>query len=312
MTSMAYDAGPMDVTTWQPAPRTTPVLRREGRIVNAMSVDVEDYFQVQAFANNISRDSWDSRDCRVEENTDRVLGLFADSGIKATFFTLGWVAERYPQLIQRIVNQGHELASHGYAHFRVDEQTPAAFLDDITRTKKLLEDTGSTAVTGYRAATFSIGAKNLWAFDVLQEAGYAYSSSVNPIRHDFYGMPDAPRFAFLPKGDAGIREYPITTLRFGEKNLPCGGGGFFRLLPYPISRWAMRRVNRKDGQPCIFYFHPWEVDPDQPRVPNISAKTRFRHYLNLGRMEARLRALGQDFAWDRMDRVFSAGAENAP
>ena len=293
--------------TAQFVPHDKPILRRGGKIVNAMSVDVEDYFQVQAFANNISRDSWDSRECRVEANTDRILAIFDDAGIKATFFTLGWVAERYPLLVRRIVDQGHELASHGHAHFRADEQTPDAFRDDISRTKKTLEDTGGTAVTGYRAATFSIGAKNLWSFDVLREAGYAYSSSVNPIHHDFYGMPDAPRFAFLPDGEAGLEEFPITTLRLGNKNLPCGGGGFFRLLPYPVSRWAMRRVNRMDGQPCIFYFHPWEVDPDQPRVPNISAKTRFRHYLNLGRMETRLRALTRDFAWDRMDRVFGKG-----
>ena len=288
-------------------PQHKPVLRRDGKIVNAMSVDVEDYFQVQAFADRIPRDTWDSRECRVEANTDRILGLFGDAGIKATFFTLGWVAERYPQVVHRIVEQGHELASHGHAHFRADEQSPEAFLEDISRTKKTLEDTGGTPVSGYRAVTFSIGATNLWSFDVLREAGYAYSSSVNPIHHDFYGMPDAPRFAFLPDGESGIEEYPITTLRVGNKNLPCGGGGFFRLLPYAVSRWAMRRVNRQDGQPCIFYFHPWEVDPGQPRIPDISAKTRFRHYLNLDRMETRLRALTRDFAWDRMDRVFGKG-----
>jgi len=279
--------------------------RIRGNVVNAMSVDVEDYFQVQAFSNHIPREAWDSRECRVENNTNRILDMFADADIHATFFTLGWVAERFPRLVRRIVEQGHELASHGYAHYRVDEQTPEAFRADIRRTKKILEDIGGVAVRGYRAATFSIGAKNLWAFDVLGDEGYAYSSSVNPIRHDFYGMPEAPRFAFHPNRASGFEEYPITTLRVGNHNLPCGGGGFFRLLPYVASRWAMRRVNTADGQPCIFYFHPWEVDPDQPRIAGISMKTRFRHYLNLGRMETRVRALTRDFTWDRIDRVFA-------
>lgn len=286
-------------------------LRRDGQIVNAMSVDVEDYFQVQAFANNVERASWDARECRVERNTDFVLQLFADAGIRSTFFTLGWVAERYPELVRRIVDQGHELASHGYAHFRVDEQTPDEFRGDIRRTKMLLEDTGGTAVRGYRAATFSIGAKNLWAFDVLREEGYVYSSSVNPIRHDFYGMPNAPRFGFRPDGPSGIEEFPITTVRFGERNFPCGGGGFFRLFPYALYRWALRRVNAQDQQSCIFYFHPWEIDPGQPRIPNTSLKTRFRHYLNLERTATRLRALTRDFAWDRMDRVFLTGDDSA-
>lgn len=289
-------------------------VRVKDRIVNAMSVDVEDYFQVQAFAGTIDRSDWDSYPHRVVQNTERVMEIFSDGGIHATFFTLGWVAERYPELIRRIVGEGHELASHGMAHFRVDGQSPDAFREDIRRAKKTLEDVGGTAVTGYRAATFSIGEKNLWAFDVLQEEGYRYSSSINPINHDLYGMPNAPRFGFYPRsanggapgGANGIPEYPITTIRFGNTNRPCGGGGFFRLFPYPLSRWAMRRVNRQDGQPCIFYFHPWEVDPGQPRIPNISAKTKFRHYLNLGRMEPRLRQMTKDFAWDRMDRVFAS------
>jgi len=281
-----------------------PVLRRNRQIVNAMSVDVEDYFQVQAFAGNVERSSWDDRECRVERNTDFVLQLFADAGIKSTFFTLGWVAERYPALVQRIVEQGHELASHGYAHFRVDEQTPTDFRADIRKTKQLLEDIGGAAIRGYRAATFSIGAKNLWAFDVLHEEGYEYSSSVNPIRHDFYGMPDAPRFGFQPDGPSGITEYPITTVRLANRNFPCGGGGFFRLLPYALYRRALQRVNARDQQSCIFYFHPWEIDPNQPRIPNTSLKTRFRHYLNLERTASRLQALTRDFLWDRMDRVF--------
>lgn len=288
-----------------------PVLRRDGQIVNAMSVDVEDYFQVQAFAKTIDRADWDRLECRVERNTDGVLRLFDEAEVKATFFTLGWVAERYPQLIRRIVEQGHELASHGYAHFRADSQTPDSFRKDIRKTKRLLEDTGGVAVNGYRAATFSIGTKNLWAFDVLGEEGYRYSSSVNPIRHDYYGMPNAPRFGFRPGGKTDIVEFPITTVRVGSRNYPCGGGGFFRLLPYPLYRAALHRVNRNDNQPCIFYFHPWEIDPEQPRIPNAPLKTRFRHYLNLERTAPRLRRLTRDFEWNRMDRVFLDGDDEA-
>lgn len=286
----------------------------DGQIVNALSVDIEDYFQVQAFANTIDRSDWDSHPHRVVQNTEKVLEIFSDGGAKGTFFTLGWVAERYPELIRRIVDEGHELASHGMAHFRVHEQTPDAFRDDIRSAKKLLEDTGGVAVTGYRAATFSIGEQNLWAFDILEDEGYQYSSSINPINHDLYGMPNAPRFGFYPTAhsvkETGIIEFPITTIRIGNTNRPCGGGGFFRLFPYALSRWAMRQVNAKDNQPCIFYFHPWEVDPSQPRIPNISMKTRFRHYLNLNRMEARLRKMMTDFAWDRMDRVFDTQSTN--
>ncbi len=304
MTAVALQSEPAAAEARQFTSRSRPVLKKDGRIVNAISVDVEDYFQVQAFSDQIARSSWDDRECRVEANTDSVLRLFDDAGVHATFFTLGWVAERYPELVRRIVDQGHELASHGFAHFRVDAQTQDDFRADIRRTKQLLEDVGGVAVRGYRAATFSIGAGDLWAFDVLCEEGYAYSSSINPIRHDNYGMPDAPRFGFLPGGEAGIDEYPITTLRIGGRNYPCGGGGYFRLLPYTLLRWALRRVHADDKQPCIFYFHPWEIDPHQPRVPNITLKTRFRHYLNLGRMETRLRALTADFRWDRIDRVF--------
>jgi polysaccharide deacetylase family protein (PEP-CTERM system associated) len=277
---------------------------RNGRAVNAMSVDVEEHFQVQAMERTVKRGDWDRRASRVEASTNRILDLFAAHGAKATFFTLGWVAERHPLLIRRIVADGHELASHGYQHIRVDTQTPAEFRADICRTKVILEDIGGVPVKGYRAATFSIGRKNMWAFDELAAAGYTYSSSINPIRHDLYGMSEAPRGPFLPNG-TGITELPITTLRLGERNLPCGGGGFFRLLPYRISRWAISTVNAKDAMPTIFYFHPWEVDPQQPREPGLSAKSRFRHYLNLGRMERRLTQLVRDFAWDRMDHVFA-------
>ncbi len=273
-------------------------------IRNAMTVDVEDYFQVSAFEGVIDRARWDTFPCRVEANTDRVLALFEMAEIKATFFTLGWVAARYPMLIRRIVDAGHELASHGYAHVRVTQQQPGAFRADIEKTKKLLEDIGGVPVCGYRAASYSIGADNLWALDELAEAGYRYSSSIYPVKHDLYGMPKAPRFAYYPRGKAGILEVPITTLRLGGHNLPCGGGGFFRLYPYAFSRWALRRVNQREGQAGLFYFHPWEIDAEQPRLSGLGMKTRFRHYLNLGRMESRLQALIDDFEWGRMDQIF--------
>jgi polysaccharide deacetylase family protein (PEP-CTERM system associated) len=278
-----------------------------GAPVNAMSVDVEDYFQVQAFADSIDRKDWDALPCRVERNVDRLLQVFGDAGVKATFFTLGWVAERYPALIQRIVAGGHELASHGWDHTRADSQQPSAFRADIVRTKKLLEDTGGVEVVGYRAATFSIGPKNYWAFAELGEAGYRYSSSLYPVKHDLYGDTSASRTPFHPDG-LPILEAPMTTVQYFGRNFPCSGGGYFRLLPYWLSRMNMRRVNAHDRQPCIFYFHPWEIDPEQPRQENVSAKSRFRHYTNLGRMEGRLKRLLVDFAWDRMDRVFLESA----
>jgi polysaccharide deacetylase family protein (PEP-CTERM system associated) len=271
---------------------------------NAMTIDVEDYFQVSAFAPHISRESWPQRECRVEANIDRVLGILEDGKAKGTFFTLGWIAERYPDMVRRIVAGGHELASHGYGHLRASDQSRAQFMEDISSSKKILEDIGGQQVLGYRAPSFSIGPANLWALDALQEAGYRYSSSIYPIAHDHYGMPDAPRFAFHPNGEQGLLEVPITTVRIGQRNLPAGGGGYFRLLPYALSRGMMRRVNRQDGQPAIFYCHPWELDPGQPRPAGLGLKTRFRHYVNLHRMEARIRALTRDFAWDRMDRIF--------
>ena len=280
-------------------------------ITNAMTVDVEDYFQVSAFADRIERDDWQSLPCRVEGNTDRVLQLFADKGVSATFFVLGWVAERYPALIKRIADQGHEVASHGYAHFRIHEQTAEVFREDVRRAKGLLEDTAAAPVTGYRAASFSLNAETLWAVDILAEQGYRYSSSVYPIRHDLYGMPDAPRFPFIHQGDSGLLEIPISTLRVMGRNLPCGGGGYFRLLPYGLMRGAMRKVNRREGRSCVFYFHPWEIDPGQPRVERVSLKTRVRHYTNLRRMKARLAAVLEDFSWDRLDRIHLPAADSA-
>lgn len=275
-----------------------------GGVVNAMTVDVEDYFQVSAFERHIPRTEWDRLPCRVERNTDRILGLFAESGVKSTFFTLGWVAERYPDLIRRIVADGHELACHGYSHVRANTQTPMAFREDVAKAKSLLEDAGGVRMKGYRAASYSIGAGNLWALEVLEELGFDYSSSIYPVKHDLYGMPEAQRFAFRPENAPGLVEIPVSTVVFGGKNFPCGGGGFFRLFPYALSRWAIRRVNRLEGQASVFYFHPWEIDPEQPRQGNISLRTRFRHYLNLSRMESRLARLLRDFHWDTMEKVF--------
>ena len=277
-------------------------------IRNAFSIDVEDYFQVSALAPHFPRHIWDQQPCRVERNVDRMLALLSDNRTQATFFTLGWVAERYPEMTKRIVAEGHELASHGYGHQRVSDLDRAGFFEDITRAKKLLEDLGGQAVIGYRAPSFSIGEKNLWALDTLGEAGYQYSSSIYPIRHDHYGMPNAPRFAFRPDTAKSLIELPATTIRFFDRNLPAAGGGYFRLLPYQISRWSIRRVNAKDQQPCIFYCHPWEIDPEQPRPTGMALKTRFRHYVNLGRTEPRLRSLLKDFRWGRVDDVFFGSA----
>jgi polysaccharide deacetylase family protein (PEP-CTERM system associated) len=275
-----------------------------GTLRNAMTVDVEDYFQVQAFANCIPRASWDTFPRRVEANTDRFLEQFDRAGVRATFFTLGWVAERHPALVRRIVNAGHELASHGYDHTRADAQDPDTFAADIRRAKSILEDIGGCAVIGYRAATFSIGARNAWAFGVLAAEGYRYSSSIYPVRHDLYGMPDAPRAPFRP-GDGTLWELPMTTVRLLGRNLPCSGGGYFRLLPYRLFRLGIGRANRRDRQPGIFYTHPWEIDATQPRVKDCGGTSRFRHYVNLHRTAPRLERLLRDFAWDRMDRVFA-------
>lgn len=271
-------------------------------ITNALTIDVEDYFQVSAFAPYIARSEWNSRECRVERNIDCILDLLACHGTHATFFTLGWIAERYPALVREIVQQGHELASHGYGHERASEQSEAVFFADVHLAKLVLEDVAGDAVKGYRAPSFSIGQRNLWAYDCLARAGYRYSSSIYPIRHDHYGMPQAPRFAH--RAAPGLIEIPITTLRVLNRNLPASGGGYFRLLPYAVSRWMLSRVNRADGESGIFYFHPWELDPGQPRIAGISRKTRFRHYVNIDRMPARLNRLLADFKWGRMDHIF--------
>ena len=272
------------------------------QIANALTVDVEDYFQVSALAPHFDRGDWHRIPSRVERNIDLVLALLAESGAKATFFTLGWIAERYPQLVTRIVAEGHELASHGYGHHRATDQHRSEFSEDIRKAKTLLEDRAGVEVKGYRAPSFSVGKKNPWVFDCIAEAGYRYSSSVYPIRHDHYGMPDAPRFPHQSRD--GLLEIPVTTARVLRANLPAGGGGYFRLMPYALSRSLIRRVNEIDGRPAVFYFHPWELDPGQPRVAGANLKTRFRHYLNLHRTEPRLRRLLRDFTWHRIDQVF--------
>jgi polysaccharide deacetylase family protein (PEP-CTERM system associated) len=271
-------------------------------ITNALTIDVEDYFQVSAFAPYIARADWDQRECRVERNVDRILALLDEQDTEATFFTLGWIAERYPQMVRRISSQGHEVASHGYGHERASDLSRSAFLADVERAKGVLEDLTGTEVAGYRAPSFSIGPGNLWALDSLARAGYRYSSSIYPIRHDHYGMPDAPRFAH--QAADGLIEIPITTLRMFNRNLPSSGGGYFRLLPYALSRWMLRQVNATDKESAVFYFHPWEIDPGQPRIAGIDRRTRFRHYVNIHRMERRLQSLLGDFKWGRMDHLF--------
>jgi len=275
-------------------------------IVNAMSVDIEEYFQVGAFEATIARGDWDGIASRVEANTGRVLDLYAAAGVHATFFTLGWVAERHPLLIRRIIAEGHELASHGYAHDRVHGFTPEQFRADLRRSRAILEDAGGVPIRGYRAPSFSIGKANAWALTVLAEEGYAYSSSVAPIAHDHYGWPDAPRFAHRPVAGSDLIEIPVTTARIGGR-LMSFGGGFFRLFPYAFARWATAQVNDGDRQPVVFYFHPWEVDPGQPRVAGAPLKSRIRHYTNLGAMAGKLERLMKDFSWDRMDRVYLGG-----
>ncbi len=270
---------------------------------NALSVDVEDWFQVGAFETVIDRKDWDSLECRVERNTDAVMALFDDAGIKGTFFTLGWVAERYPALMRRIVEAGHELASHGYGHDRVFTFTPKQFADDLERSRKIIEDISGTKVTGYRAPSFSIDQRTPWAHEILAEQGYTYSSSVAPVKHDHYGWAEAPRFAFRPVAGSDFLEVPVTTAQLGPKRLAAGGGGFFRLLPYAFSKWAIRQVNLDEQRPAIIYFHPWEIDPAQPRVANAPIKSKLRHYTKLDVMAEKLRRLPSDFQWERLDAV---------
>ncbi len=273
-------------------------------VTNALSIDVEDWFQVSAFSPYISRARWDVLPCRVERNVDLLLEILARHDAKATFFTLGWIAERYPAMVRRLVAAGHELASHGYGHQRATDQTEAAFKADLTLAKTVLEDICGLEVIGYRAPSFSVGEANPWAHDTMLETGHRYSSSVFPVAHDHYGAPDAPRFAHpLPNG---LWELPPATVRARGRNFPVGGGGWFRLMPYALTAWGIRRINQLERQPTIAYFHPWEFDPGQPRVETANAKARFRHYLNLSRTQVRLERLLVDFRWNRIDTTFSA------
>lgn len=271
-------------------------------IVNGLSVDVEDWFQVGAFEHTIAREDWDGLELRVGDNVARILDLFDEAGVKATFFTLGWIAERNRAAMRAIVDRGHELASHGYDHARVFTLSRTEFADDLAKSRAILEDAAGQAITGYRAPSFSIDSRNRWAHEVLAEHGYAYSSSVAPIVHDHYGWRDAPRFAFDPVPGSELVEIPVTTAILRGKRLAAGGGGFFRVLPYGFSRWAIRQVNA-EGRPAVFYFHPWEVDPGQPRVAGAPLRSRLRHYTNLSRMAGKLSDLLGDFAWGRMDAL---------
>jgi len=272
-------------------------------VINALSVDIEDWFQVGAFENVIERGQWPALEDRVERNVRAILELFDVAGAKATFFTLGWVAQRHHGLLREIADMGHEVASHGWDHRRVFTLTPAEFAEDIRKAREVLEDASGQRVTGYRAPSFSIDKRNQWAFDVLAEQGYAYSSSVAPVAHDHYGWADAPRFAFRPLVDAPLVELPVTTAMLGGRRVAAGGGGFFRVLPYAFSRWAIRQVNREARRPAVFYFHPWEIDPGQPRVAGAPLRSRFRHYMNLDKMAGKLSHLVDEFAWGRVDQV---------
>lgn len=281
------------------------------RPINGLSVDVEDWFQVGAFEKVIDRASWDGLPDRVERNCDEILAMFGEAGVKATFFTLGWVAERHPLLMRRIAEQGHEIASHGWDHARVFTLGADRFAADLERSRKVIEDTSGSKVSGYRAPSFSIDARTPWAFAVLAEQGYVYSSSVAPIAHDHYGWREAPRFAFRPLAGSDLIEIPVTTAEFAGRRLAAGGGGFFRVLPYAFSRWAIRQVNQRDGRPAVFYFHPWEIDPDQPRVSHAPLKSQLRHYSRLTAMAGKLRRLVGEFEWGRMDELAAREAQLA-
>jgi polysaccharide deacetylase family protein (PEP-CTERM system associated) len=274
---------------------------------NALTCDVEDYFQVGAFEHLIPKARWNDFECRIPRNVDRVLELCADAGVKGTFFTLGWVAERLPAVVRRIVDAGHEIASHGMRHERVFDLTAEAFRSDVARAKALLEDVSGTVVRGYRAPSWSLDASTPWAHSILEETGYTYSSSIYPVAHDHYGMPNAPTAPFFVRSTA-LLEIPASTVRLAGRNWPAAGGGFFRLLPLRVSLALLRRARARQAAPTVFYFHPWELDPGQPRIPGAGRKARFRHYLNLEKTEPRLAVLLKTFPWDRMDRVFLPSA----
>lgn len=280
-----------------------PKIEHKGRILNGLSVDVEAWFQVGAFEDVIARDQWGRLPDRVQRNVEEVLELFAEADVKATFFVLGWVAQRHPGLVRKIAEHGHEVASHGWDHARVHTMDRKGFARDIRQARIAIEDAGGVNVSGYRAPSFSIDQRTPWAYMELAEQGYSYSSSVAPIIHDHYGWREAPRFAFKPLPWADLVEIPVTTAEIAGRRVAAGGGGFFRVLPYALSRWAIRRVNRQDGRAAVFYFHPWEIDPGQPRARGAPLKSRLRHYTNLDKMSGKLRQLVHEFAWGRMDTL---------
>ncbi|MEL7310249.1 MAG: XrtA system polysaccharide deacetylase [Pseudomonadota bacterium] len=281
-------------------------------IVNAITVDVEEHFQVAAFKDAVDTRTWATQPSRVIANTERCLQVFEEAGVQGTFFTLGWVAERYPELVRRIHDAGHEVACHGFSHQLIYEQAPEVFREETIRAKRILEDAIGESVNGYRAASYSITRRSLWALDVLVDAGFTYDSSIFPVHHDNYGIPDSPRHPYQLKAPNGgqLVEFPITTSRLVGLKVPVAGGGYFRLFPYWLTRMGLRRVNAVERRPFVFYLHPWEVDPDQPRI-DASAFSRFRHYNNLDKTEARLRQLLKDFRFGRMDEVLSEIALDA-
>lgn len=291
----------MSMRDVRPEPFATA--RKADALLNAMSVDIEDWFQVGAFEKVIDRADWDKLEHRVERNTHDVLALFDEAGIKATFFILGWVAERYPALMRQIADAGHEIANHGYDHARVFTLSPEQFRADLDRSRKIIEDMSGQQVIGYRAPSFSIDQRTPWAHEILAEEGYTYSSSVAPINHDHYGWADSPRFAWKPVDQSDFVELPVTTVKLGKRAFAAGGGGFFRLLPYALYDRSIRKMQRDDGHGAIFYFHPWEIDPDQPRVANATLRSKLRHYTNLKAMRAKLLRVGQDFKWGRVDEL---------
>lgn len=274
------------------------------KITNALTVDVEDYFHVSAFSKHIDRNQWDRYSCRVEANTRALLGMFQQAGVHATFFVLGWVAERYPGLVREIAAGGHEVACHGYSHELVYRQSPELFREESKRAKQILEDIVQFPVKGYRAASYSITPQSIWALDVIAELGFQYDSSIFPVRHDRYGMPGGRREPHVMKTPSGhpLVEFPLSTLQAFRYRLPVAGGGYFRLFPYWFTRYALGRINTADRLPFIFYLHPWEIDPNQPRV-QASRLSRFRHYQNLDRCEQRLVALLKDFSFDTAEQV---------
>ncbi len=278
-------------------------------MINALSIDVEDYYQVSAFESVVSHSEWEGFESRVQRNTDLLLDILDEFQTKATFFILGWVAERHPALVKKIHQRGHEVASHGYQHQRVYTQQPEIFKEETRKSKIILEDLIGQAVKGYRAASYSITKESLWALDILIEEGFSYDSSIFPVIHDRYGIPDAERFSHIIKRESGsIREYPLSTLRFGKMNMPVGGGGYLRLFPYPITRWAINRINTLEKQPSIVYLHPWEVDPGQPRIQG-SLLSKFRHYVNLNKTENTVRNLLRDFNFAPLGELVSKNAQ---